>query len=82
MPFQPGFLNAPLEDREDAKFRAQDYISQLDQSKSLYNKVLETMQDYCEHEKIDPCNLETILLTGGALQLKTNDGQRKLRKTL
>ena len=83
MPFERGFLNEPLaKGATMARGRAEAYKSQLNLNKSLHEKVLQVMNNYCDAEKIEKSNIEKILLTGGCIQLKTNDGKKKLRKRI
>lgn len=62
--------------------RATNYMLQkkkdpeFNNKKSLTTKVEQTIQNFCKEECYDPINIDTILLTGGALELGSQSGKR------
>lgn len=82
LPFEKGYLTAPVETEEELKKRNTAFKKTLNYEKGLVRKVINTIGKYCEVEKLLPESVETILLTGGMLKLAPNDGTPGLRKKM
>lgn len=51
-----------------------DHRHDKDGKKSLYFKIMDTMNRYCFEENISRELIDTVMLTGGAMQLGSNSG--------
>ena len=65
LPFEKGYLTAPVETKEALEKRTKEFKKTLNQEKGLTRKVINTIGKYCEVEKIPPESIGTVLLTGG-----------------
>ena len=66
----------------NADLRKIKRVAEINERKGLTYRVRQTIDQYVKDECIEPESIQKVLLTGGALKLKSHESKRSLKSEL